>query len=106
MRTPLTIFRLLAAAVFITSISLGQDPSPAVTPSSTPGDQAAGLSLSPSPGTLGSPAPGALGSPNPEVTAVPAVTPPPNKANEPSAIVSTNTFRWSEAGAPVFTLDE
>ena len=52
-----------------------------------------------------------LGTPTPSPTistaVAPDVTPPPHyDTSSPGAVESTNTFQWSESGAPVFNLDQ
>src|SRR6478736_8227358 len=50
--------------------------------------------------------------PTPGVTPAPGLAeppvPPPSYANtnEPSAVEASNTFKWSEVGAPTFTIDQ
>src|SRR5689334_9653524 len=49
--------------------------------------------------------------PTPTVTpapglAEPPVPPPSYSTNGPSAVEASNTFRWSEQGAPSFTIDQ
>ena len=100
MRKNTIISSLFAGGVLIAVAVYAQEgldsPSPSPTPITV--DQ---LGISPTPG------PGLGSSPNADVTPVPAITPPPERAaNEPSAVTTSSSFQWSERGAPVFTLEQ
>src|SRR2546423_1446826 len=103
----ITVRVALMGGFFVGFGALAQE-GPTVTPSPT---QPAGPSTDvaqPIPagtplGTYSSPTP----APSPQATPAPAITPPPGRSvEEPSAVTSSNTFEWSERGAPVFTLDK
>ncbi|HXX41190.1 MAG TPA: TolC family protein [Chthoniobacterales bacterium] len=95
MRKNLPTHGVAIGGLLIASFALGQ-PDASVTPTPKP--------------TLES----VLPTPTPtESTPAPSVTPPPTGssspsgyANEPSAVTTSNTFEWSEKGAPVFTIDK
>src|SRR3982751_2059532 len=100
----------IIASGLLLSVSpgIGQDtPGPA-----TPTPPAAAVpSATPLPDVLTS-VPDAGSSPPAAVTPVPGtpppITPPPNRDadNAKSAVTSSTSFQWSEAGAPVFTIDK
>jgi outer membrane protein TolC len=109
MRKDFVVLALGAIALVIGSFAVGQEdpnatPSPGFPPP-TPTIPEETPATSPSPGET-PPTPSALGSPLPDVTPAEAITPPPERANEPSAVTMSSSFEWSEKGAPVYTLDK
>src|SRR6476661_3802492 len=101
MRKDLIIIGLIIGAIFFGIAAIAQETT-AVSP--TPGVPESIPTLEPPAVT---PSPGAGVSPAAaDVTPVPAITPPPERENEPSAVTSSSSLQWSEAGAPVFTIDK
>jgi hypothetical protein len=105
MRKDFILLRLVAGAVLSAGVAFGQGETPG-DPTPTPTLPVIGVpTVTPTPESpLGTP----ISTPtsNPDVTPVPAITPPPERAAEPSAVTSSSTFEYSEKGAPVFTLDK
>src|SRR4051812_42649087 len=96
----------IIAAGFLLSVSpgIGQDtpapisPAPvaAAPPPPTPTPVPDVLTSVPEPGST----PPAAVTPAPGTP--PPITPPPKREDEPSAVTSSSSFQWSEAGAPAF----
>ena len=102
MRKQLLAGGFALTTLLVALLAFGQSPSPTERPASTP---ILVSTATPAP-TVTPNESGTVSVPSTLATPAPLVTPLPSPVKtEPGVVESTNTFQWSEKGAPVFTID-